>query len=307
MTLLYRPLWCISSIDAERNPHVSSQGLTRDEAEARLRQYGPNAVREAKPHLFLEIVRKFSAPVPWMLEATIILEVILGKSPEAVIIGFLLVFNTVLGFVQENRARNALALLRKRLPVRARVLRDSQWQLLPAEDLVPGDFIHVRMGDVTPADVRLTGGDIQVDQSTLTGESVPLEAGSGQTVFAGSVVIRGEASGEVIATGTYTYFGKTAELVGTATTASHLQTIIFTIVKYLGALDGALVLILLVYSRFAHLPMVEMLPFAVMLLVASVPVALPATFTLATALGSVELAGNGVLVTSSSPETYLLS
>jgi len=287
----------MSTMDVERNGNVSPQGLSREDAETRLRQYGPNAVREAKPHLFLAIAQKFWAPVPWMLEATIILELILGKRPEAIIIGFLLVFNAGLGLVQENRAQNALALLRQRLPVKARVLREGQWQLLPAEDLVPGDFIHVRMGDVMPADVRLADGHIQVDQSTLTGESIPLEAGSGRTAFAGSVVIRGEASGEVIATGSRTYFGKTAELVRTATTVSHLQAIIFTIVKYLVMLDGALVLILLLYSRLAHLPMKEMLPFALMLLVASVPVALPATFTLATALGSLELARSGVLVT----------
>ena len=281
----------------EVNRDASPQGLTREEAEKRLRQYGPNAVQEGKPDLFLEIAKKFWAPVPWMLEATIVLEVILGKRPEAIIIGFLLVFNAALGFVQESRAQNALALLRKRLPVKARVLRDGQWQLLPAEGLVPGDFIHVRMGDVMPADVRLADGHIQLDQSTLTGESLPLEAGSGQTAFAGSVVIRGEASGEVIATGGRTYFGKTAELVRTATTVSHLQAIIFTIVKYLVMLDGALVLILLLYSRLVHLPIMEMLPFALILLVASVPVALPATFTLATSLGSMELAGSGVLVT----------
>jgi H+-transporting ATPase len=287
----------MSTMDVERNANVTPQGLTHAEAETRLRQYGPNAVREAKPHLFLAIAQKFWAPVPWMLEVTIILELILGKRPEAIIIGFLLVINAGLGFVQEKRAQNALALLRQQLPVKARVLREGQWHLIPAEDLVPGDFIHVRMGDVMPADVRLADGHIQVDQSTLTGESLPLEAGSGRATFAGSVVIRGEASGEVTATGARTYFGKTAELVRTATTVSHLQAIIFTIVKYLVMLDGALVVILLLYSRLAHLPMMEMLPFALMLLVASVPVALPATFTLATALGSMELAGSGVLVT----------
>jgi H+-transporting ATPase len=287
----------MSTMHVEGNANVSPQGLTRAEAETRFRQYGPNTVRETKPNLFLAIARKFWAPVPWMLEVTIIVELILGKRPEAIIIGFLLIFNAGLGFVQENRAQNALALLRQRLPVKARVLREGQWQLLPAENLVPGDFIHVRMGDVMPADVRLADGHIQVDQSTLTGESLPLEAGSGRTAFAGSVVIHGEASGEVTATGARTYFGKTAELVRTATTVSHLQAIIFTIVKYLVMLDGALVLILLLYARLAHLPMMEMLPFALILLVASVPVALPATFTLATALGSMELAGSGVLVT----------
>ena len=276
---------------------LQTRGLTREEASARLRQYGPNSVREAKSHLFLAIAQKFWAPVPWMLEVTIVLEVILGKRPEAVIIGLLLILNAGLGLVQENRAQNALALLRKRLPVKARVRRDGQWQALAAEELVPDDFVHVRMGDLMPADVRLADGHILLDQSTLTGESLPIEAGPERTAFAGSVVIRGEGSGEVIATGGRTYFGKTAELVRTAKTVSHLQTIIFTIVKYLVMLDGGLVLILLVYSRFAHLPMMEMLSFALMLLVASVPVALPATFTLATALGSLELAADGVLVT----------
>jgi H+-transporting ATPase len=284
-------------MEAEGIQNVAPQGLTREEAETRLRQYGPNAVQEAKPRPLLAIVKKFWAPVPWMLETTIVLELILGKRPEAVVIGFLLVFNAGLGFVQENRAQNALSLLRQRLPVKARVMREGHWQLLLAKDLVPGDFIHVRMGDVMPADVRLGDGHIQVDQSTLTGESLPIEAGSSQTAFAGSVVIRGESSGEVIATGARTYFGKTAELVRTATTVSHLQAIIFTIVKYLVLLDGALVGILLLYARFAHLPIMEMLPFALILLVASVPVALPATFTLATALGSMELATSGVLVT----------
>ncbi|MFZ1139131.1 MAG: plasma-membrane proton-efflux P-type ATPase [Candidatus Sulfotelmatobacter sp.] len=276
---------------------LQARGLTREEASARLRQYGPNTVREAKSHLFLAIAGKFWAPVPWMLEATIALEIVLGKRPEAVIIGVLLIFNAGLGLVQENRAHNALALLRKRLPIKARVRRDGQWQSLAAEELVPGDLIHVRMGDLMPADVRIGDGHILLDQSTLTGESLPIEAGPDRTAFAGSVVIRGEGSGEVIATGGRTFFGKTAELVRTAKTVSHLQTIIFTVVKYLVMLDGVLVLILLVYSRFAHLPMVEMLSFALMLLVASVPVALPATFTLATALGSLELAANGVLVT----------
>ena len=284
-------------MDAEVNHSVPAEGLTHEEAENRLRHYGPNAVEDAKPHLSLAIAKKFWAPVPWMLEATIALELFLRKRPEAIIIGFLLVFNAALGFLQESKAQNALSLLRKRLPVTARVLRDGQWQLLPAADLVPGDFIHVRMGDIMPADVRLEDGHIQIDQSTLTGESLPLEAGAGQIAFAGSVVIRGEASGEVTATGPRTYFGKTAELVRTATTVSQLQTIIFTIVKYLVVLDGSLVLILLLYSWHADLPMMEMLPFALMLLVASVPVALPATFTLATALGSMELASGGVLVT----------
>ncbi|MGC1646668.1 MAG: plasma-membrane proton-efflux P-type ATPase [Candidatus Sulfotelmatobacter sp.] len=286
-----------SAANLEPKQNIQRRGLTREEAQTRLRQFGPNTVRQAKPQIFFAIARKFWAPVPWMLEATIVLELVLGKRPEAVIIGFLLVFNAGLGFVQEKRAQNALALLQKRLPVQARVLRDGTWQLLAAEELAPGDFIHVRMGDVMPADVLLTEGHILLDQSSLTGESVPLEAGPDKSAYAGSVVMRGEASGEVIATGARTYFGKTAELVRTAKTVSHLQATIFTIVKYLVALDAVLVVMLLIYAGLAHLSMMDMLPFALILLVASVPVALPATFTLATALGSVELASNGVLVT----------
>ena len=286
-----------SATNLEPKQNIQRRGLTGEEAQTRLRQFGPNTVRQAKPQIFFAIARKFWAPVPWMLEATIVLELVLGKRPEAVIIGFLLVFNAGLGFVQEKRAQNALALLQKRLPVQARVLRDGTWQLLAAEELAPGDFIHVRMGDVMPADVLLTEGHILLDQSSLTGESVPLEAGPDKSAYAGSVVMRGEASGEVIATGARTYFGKTAELVRTAKTVSHLQATIFTIVKYLVALDAVLVVMLLIYAGLAHLSMMDMLPFALILLVASVPVALPATFTLATALGSVELASNGVLVT----------
>jgi H+-transporting ATPase len=274
-----------------------TRGLTTEQARQRLAQYGPNAVAEERPHLLLGLLAKFWAPVPWMLEATIALELILGRNPEALIIGALLVFNAALSLFQEKRAHDALALLRKRLVVEARVLRDGIWRLLPAQELVPGDFVHLRMGDLVPADVRLADGGILLDQSALTGESLPVEAGPGAAAWAGALVKRGEASGEVSATGSRTYFGKTAELVRAAKTLSHLESVIFTIVRYLVMMDGALVLALLVYSRIVGMALGDTLPFALILLVASVPVALPATFTLATALGSLELAGRGVLAT----------
>lgn len=274
-----------------------ARGLDTEEATSRLQRYGPNSTPHPKSHRLLEISRKFWAPVPWMLEATVLLELLLGKTTEAIVIGALLVFNASLSLVQERRAQNALALLRKRLPVKARALRDSKWQLIDAEDIVPGDVIHVRIGDIVPADMCIFKGQILLDQSTLTGESLPVEAGEEETAFAGAVVKRGEASGEVTATGARTYFGKTVELVSTARTVSHLQRIIFTIVKNLVILDSILAGLLVVYSHFAGLPLREILPFALILLVASVPAALPATFTLATALGSLELAKSGVLVT----------
>jgi H+-transporting ATPase len=272
-------------------------GLTAAEAAERLRHYGPNAAAEERRHPVLALLGKLWAPVPWMLEVTIVLELLLGRHAEAVVIAVLLVFNAVLGFVQENRAQNALALLGRRLAVQARVLRDSLWQLLPARELVPGDVIHLRMGDLTPADVCLADGDVLLDQSALTGESVPAEAGAGQTVHAGTVVRRGEATGEVTATGSRTAFGRTVELVRLARTRSQLETIIFNIVKYLVLLDAVIVAAVLIYALAAGLALREVLPFALILLVASVPVALPATFTVATALGALELAQAGVLVT----------
>src|SRR5579863_6735805 len=278
-------------------PAAATTGLTSGEAQDRLRQSGPNRVEEEARHPLLSFFAKFWAPVPWMLEATIVLEILVHKLDEAAIIGGLLLFNSILSFLQENQANRALALLRKRLSVQARALRDSRWQLIPAEQIVPGDVVHLRLGDLAPADTRLFDGVLEVDESELTGESQPVEKSAGTTVYAGSRLKRGEASGEVAATGQHTYFGRTAELVKTAKTASHLQEIIFAIVKYLVILDAVLVAALLAYAGFASLPWSEVLPFALILLVASVPVALPGMFTISTALGALDMSHHGVLVT----------
>jgi H+-transporting ATPase len=272
-------------------------GLTSSEALQRLQQYGPNAVVEERSHPGLVLLRKFWAPVPWMLEAAIVLQIALGKIHEAAVIATLLVVNAALSFAQEHRANTALTLLKKRLAVQTRVLRDSRWQLLSAQELVPGDVVYLRQGDFVPADTRVQDGQVLLDQSALTGESLPVEGSVGAIAYAGTVIKRGEAAGEVIATGVRTYFGKTAELVRTAKTASHLETVILTIVKYLVTLDVVLVAALLAYAWATRMPFAEVIPFALILLVASVPVALPATFTLASSLGAVELAKRGVLVT----------
>ena len=272
-------------------------GLTGTEAAARLRQHGPNAVPEARPHPWRVLLGKFWSPVPWMLEATVVLQLALGKSDEALVIAILLVFNALLSFFQENRANRALALLRQRLSVTARVLRDGRWQTITAQELVPGDVVHVRLGDLAPADIRLTEGALLLDQSTLTGESLPVEAGAGATAYAGSTVRRGEATGEVTGTGSHTYFGRTAELVRLAKTESHLTQLILRIVRYLVTLDGVLVVALFLYAIATGLALHDLLPFALILLVASVPVALPATFTVAQAFGAQALARRGVLVT----------
>ncbi len=274
-----------------------SQGLTTTEAVQRLQKDGPNQVSEEKRNRLLQFLKEFWAPVPWMLEATVVLEIVLRKRLEAAIIAALLIFNAALSFLEEGRAQNALALLRKRLAVTATVLRDAVWKPIPAAGLVIGDYVRLHMGDLVPADVAIKEGNILVDQSALTGESQAVEAVPGKPAYAGSLVKRGQASGDVTATGSKTYFGKTAELVRTAKTVSHLQSMIFTVVKYLLIMDGILVITLLGYAYFAHLPWSDTLPFLLILLVASVPVALPATFTLATGLGALELAHQGVLVT----------
>ncbi len=273
------------------------RGLTAAEAARRLAQFGPNRIPEPRRHPLLAFAAKFWAPVPWLLELTVVLELGLGRSADAVIVGLLLAFNAALSAFEERKAQSALAALRQRLPAQARVLRDGRWQTIAAEGLVPGDAVHLRMGDLIPADVRLAGGQLLIDQSAITGESLPVEAGAGAAVFAGAIARRGEAGGEVTATGGRTRFGRTAELVSAARTVSHLQALIFAIVKYLMALDLAMVAALCGYAWLASLSWRDVLPFALILLVASIPVALPATFTLATALGALELAKQGVLVT----------
>lgn len=271
-------------------------GLTSAQAAEQLKQFGPNSIPEPRRYPLRTFLKKFWAPVPWMLELTILLELYLGRHTEAIVIAVLLIFNAILSFTQENRAQNALALLKQKLTVQTRTLRDGQWELISAETLVPGDVIHLRMGDLIPADARLISGTIEMDQSALTGESQPVEAGGGQNAYAGAMVKRGEATGEVTAIGVNTKFGKTAELVGKAITVSHLEEVIFSVVKYLVIADVILVLLVVAYAFYFHITWHQILPFALIILVASVPVALPAMFTLATALGATHLGKKGVLV-----------
>jgi H+-transporting ATPase len=282
---------------AKPAPGAAPSGLTSAEAAQRLERYGANAVAEAHPNTALMLARGFWGLVPWMLEAAIGITLYLGSWVEAIVIGALLVFNAVLGFFQQARAQRALGMLRQRLTVNARVRRDGRWQVLPAAQLVPGDVVHLRVGDIVPADVRLAGCGLRVDQSQLTGESGAAAKDAGSTAYAGSLVTRGEASGEVSATGGRTYFGKTAELVKIAGAPRRLEILIVKIAKYLAAVVIALAITVLVVWVAEGKPLLPMLPFGLMLLVAAVPVALPAMFTMAAALGARGLAGNGILVT----------
>ncbi len=278
-------------------PTDGKRGLSCAEAAARLTRFGLNAIEDKRVPAWRQLVAKFWAPVPWMLEAVIVLQVLLGRSTEALVIAALLVFNASVAFAQEQRAKDALALLRKKLHVNARVLRDAAWHTIPAEQVVPGDVVHVRAGDLVPADLQLFEGDVALDQAALTGESLPVDAGAGKPAYAGAIVRQGEASGNVTGTGAHTFFGRTAELVRTSNAPSHMQRAIFGIVERLVIFDALLVVLVVVYALLHHMPMLDTAVFALMLLVASVPVALPATYTLATAVSSMQLAHQGVLVT----------
>ena len=275
---------------------IELEGLTAAGALEQLKKYGPNTIPEERFNPLAIFLKKFWAPVPWVLEIIFALEMTLGKFGEAWIIFSLLLFNAILSFFQEGRAKKALIALKQHLDVQARALRDKQWKLISAKELVPGDVIRIRMGDIVPADVKILAGCLSIDQSALTGESLPVEIVEGNPGYAGSSVKHGEAFANVIATGKHTYYGKTAEIVRLAKAPSHLERTIFQIIKYLVAFDLILVFSVFIYAAHEGLPFSDLIPFSLLLLVASVPVALPATFTLATALGSLELSKQGVLV-----------
>ena len=278
-------------------PRPEAAGLTSVEAAKRLQEHGPNTVAEARSRGVEMLLRKFWGVIPWMLELAILVDLVLGRWIEAIIIALLLVFQALLGYYQEGRAWRALALLRLHLTVNARVRRDGQWQVLPAAELVPGDLLHLRAGDVVPADVQLTEGELSVGQSQLTGESLPLAAAPGQATYAGSLVGRGEASGIVTATGGRTYYGKTASLVRTAEAPRRLEQVTVAIARYLVALDVVLVVVVVGAILLRGTSLLDALPFVLLLLVASVPIAMPAMFAMSGAMGARGLADKGVLAT----------
>ncbi len=272
-------------------------GLTSDEVRWRLEKFGPNAMPDTTSHPMRMALEKFWAPVPWMLEAAILLQLLLGEYLEAAVIAALLVFNAGLGLFQESRAQATLAALKSRLALNAAVRRDGAWKTVPAAGLVSGDVVKLGLGSVVAADVRLTGGEVLLDQSMLTGESVPIEAGPGLHTYAGALVRRGEAVAEVTATGSRTRFGRTAELVRTAHVVSSQQKAVLRVVRNLAAFNGIVILALVAYAWHLRMPVTEIIPLVLTGVLASIPVALPATFTLAAAFGARALATLGVLPT----------
>ena len=272
-------------------------GLAGSEIPVRRGIYGYNEVAEQKTHPLRMFLGKFWGISAWMLELIIVLSAVLGKYADLVVVGALLVVNAILAFLQERRAAGVVEALRQRLQVGARVLRDGAWQLVAARELVPGDIIRVRSGDIVAADVKLLDGTLSIDQSALTGESYDAEKQAGNMLPAGAIVHRGEGNGLVVLTGAHTFFGRTTELVQQARPKLHIEAVVAKVVRWLFLIVIVLLGVVLVLSLLRHAALLELIPLMLVLLMSAVPVALPVMFTVSMAFGAKELAGRGVLVT----------
>ena len=283
--------------ELEKKLESSIEGLSQAEAAKRLTLYGPNEITEKKTNLFLKFLSYFWGPIPWMIEVAVILSAVVRHWPDFFIILVLLMTNAAVGFWEEREAGNAIAALKAKLAIKARVKRDGKWINSPARDLVPGDVIRLRLGDIVPADARLLEGDpIEVDQSQLTGESLPTSIKSGGAVFSGSIIRQGEIEALVYGTGENTYFGKTAQLVQKAHTISHFQKAILKIGNYLIILAVALVVLIIIVALFRGDPILTTLQFALVLTIAAIPVAMPTVLSVTMAVGARLLAQKQAIV-----------
>ncbi len=276
---------------------TTAQGLTSAQARSRLQRYGPNEIAEERRNPVLIFLGYFWAPIPWMIEAALLLSIAARHWTDSVIIGVLLLMNGLVAFTEEHQAAGAIDALKQRLVSSVRVLRDGTWVTVAARELVPGDVVRVRLGDVMPADLRvLDEVTLKVDQSAMTGESLAVPRGHGQVLYSGSVLVRGEANALVFATGASSYFGRTAALVETAGAVSHFQRAVLRIGNYLIVMAVALVMLTVVMSLIRGNPVLQTLEFALVVTIASVPVALPAVLSVTMAVGARKLARQQAVV-----------
>ncbi|MGB7979941.1 MAG: plasma-membrane proton-efflux P-type ATPase [Candidatus Nanopelagicales bacterium] len=276
---------------------TSPDGLSQVEAQERLAEYGPNEVVEHTANPVLKFLGYFWGPIPWMIEVAVVLSAVVGHWPDFFIILLLLVANAVVGFWEEHQAGNAIEALKAGLAINARAMRDGEWVTPPARELVPGDVIRLRLGDIVPADARLLEGDpVEVDQSALTGESLPATCKPGDAVFSGSIIRQGEIGAVVYATGARTYFGRTVQLVQDVDTVSHFQRAVLRIGNYLILLAGALVAVIIAVATLRGDPILSTVQFALVLTVAAIPVAMPTVLSVTMAVGARLLATKQAIV-----------
>ncbi|MCB1441844.1 MAG: plasma-membrane proton-efflux P-type ATPase [Methyloceanibacter sp.] len=272
-------------------------GLTLAEAQTRLAQYGANEIAEKTTSPILKFLSYFWGPIPWMIEAAAVLSAIVHHWSDFVIIIVLLLANAIVGFWEEYQAGNAIAALKARLAPHARVKRGGAWSDMAARDLVPGDIVRLRLGDIVPADSRSLGPDaVEVDQAALTGESLPVSKGEGEVLYSGAILRQGEADAIVYATGGKTFFGKTAALVEEAHTTSHFQKAVMKIGDYLIIVAIALVTLIFAVATFRGDEIMTTLQFALVLTVAAIPVAMPAVLSVTMAVGARRLAARQAIV-----------
>jgi H+-transporting ATPase len=272
-------------------------GLENQEVRKRLAVYGYNEVPEKKVSFWARLGKRFWGIIPWMLEATAIVTIALGKYPQALVIVFLLFFNAGMSLWREGKAKAAMAKLKQSLRIQSRVKRDGKWSTIPARELVPGDVVRARIGDLLPADLKIVEGSLGLDQSVLTGESGIVDKSPSELAYSGSAVKRGEATCIVEATGIKTYFGKTISLLELAKPKLHMEEVTVKVARQLAIIVLASLLIVFVYAILTGFELAVLLPLAGVLLIASVPVAMPTMFTINMALGAAVLAKQGVLVT----------
>jgi H+-transporting ATPase len=276
---------------------TDSKGLSSQEAKNRLEKYGYNEIEEKKTNPLRKLLGYFWAPIPLMIAAAAIISAVISHWEDFWIIIFLLLINAAVAFFQERKADNAINLLKQKLPLRVRLLRDRMWIEITARELVPGDVVRIRMGDIIPADGKLFDGEyLLVDESSLTGESMPVEKHVADVAFSGSIVQKGEMNALVVSTGMRTFFGKTAKLVEEAKTKSHFQKALIKIGDYLIALAIGLIVLVFLVAMFRHQSLLETLQFALVLLIAAIPVALPAVLSVTMAVGATLLAKKQALV-----------
>ncbi len=288
----------LSIEEALKQLNSGKDGLSEDEAKKRLEQYGLNEIQTKKQNVLIKFLSKFIGTIPLMLYIIIAISIVLNKYIDAYIVIGLLIFNGITSFLEEYKADNTLELLKNKLSVLVKVERGGEWKTVQSKFIVPGDIIRIRLGDIAPADCKIIESDyLSVDQSMLTGESLPVDKKTNELVFSSSVVREGEATGVVISTGKNTAFGKTAELVKIAKTRTHLEASIFRILEYLLVLDVALIAAIFIGSYFFGIQLLLVVPFSLLILLTSVPVALPAAFTVAMAYGTERLSSKNILVT----------
>lgn len=276
---------------------TSEDGLEEADAEKRLIIYGRNEIIEKKVKPFIKFLRYFWNPISWMIETAAILSAIIQHWVDFWIIFALLLINALVGIWQEYKADNAIELLKKKLAIKAMVLRNKKWRKISAIELVPGDVVHIRLGDIIPADVILIKGQyLMTDESALTGESLPVEKKLYDMAYSGSVINQGEMDAVVVSTGINTFFGKTAKLVEEAKTTSHLQKAVVGIGNYLVASAIVLVFLIIFIGLFRHESLFIILQFSLVLAVASIPAALPAVLSVTMAVGATSLAKKEAIV-----------